>query len=55
MRGKKLQLNIEQIENMVADRLAEILVMQLDHQKMREKEQIKNKYEKQDEKSIHNK
>ena len=53
MRGKKLQLDIEKIEDIVADRLAEILIMQLDWQKMRAQEQAKNKYEKKDEKQIH--
>ena len=50
-----VDVNIEKIENLVADRLAEILVMQLDHQKMQERERIKNKYEKNDGKSIYHK
>lgn len=54
MRGEKPQLDIEKIENLVADRLAEILVMQLDYQKFQTKEKAKNKYEKENGKSVHN-
>lgn len=54
MPAPKLQLDIEKIENLVADRLAEILVMQLDYQKLQAKEKTKNKYEKDNGKSVHN-
>lgn len=42
------QLDVERIEDLVADRLAEILIMQLDYEKEKRQEKIKNenKYEK---------
>jgi len=57
MPTKKLQLDIERIEDIVADRLAEILVMQLDWQKLRAQEKAKNKKENQNQygkRKIHN-
>jgi hypothetical protein len=40
---RKPQLSIERIEDIVADRLAEILIMQLEYEK--QKKQDKTKYE----------
>lgn len=52
--NKNAQLNIKEIEEMVAERLAEILVQQLEWQKeQREKIKEKNKYGK-DKRKIHN-
>jgi len=53
-RASQPKIDIEKIENLVADRLAEILVMQLDYQKLQAKEKVKNKYGKDNGKSIHN-
>jgi len=46
MAKTKPQLDIKKIEDMVADRLAEILIMQLDYEKQKKQEKIKheNKY-----------
>ena len=41
--AKKPKLNIERIEDIVADRLAEILIMQLEYEK--QKKQDKTNYE----------
>jgi len=50
---KELKLSLERIEDLVADRLAEILIMQLDYekQKRQENEQIIIKNENQHENS----
>ena len=55
MPNEKPQLDIKQIEEIVADRLAEILVQQLEWQRARAQEKIKekNKYGK-DKRKIHN-
>ncbi|MDD2732136.1 MAG: hypothetical protein PHI53_02995 [Candidatus Pacebacteria bacterium] len=43
--NKNAQLNIKEIEEMVAERLAEILVQQLEWQREQDQEKTKNKYE----------
>ena len=39
---KELKLSLERIEDLVADRLAEILIMQLDYEKGKRQAKIKN-------------
>jgi len=53
MPNEKPQLDIKQIEEIVAERLAEILVQQLEWQRAQEKIKEKNKYGK-DKRKIHN-
>jgi len=44
--NQELKLSIKRIEDLVVDRLAEILIMQLDYEKQKRQEKIKdeNKY-----------